>query len=212
MTLTFTRAAIALAIALGLAGCGGKASFPISGTVVGLSYDGLVLNTNGMDLQVPANATSFSFPNSLSYGDVYNVVVKAQPAHETCSVGSFVSPSGVMLNGASDTAGRLSTINIGVQCGLTPHTIGGTIKGLTGTGLVLTNGSLGGTVAAVPGTVVPGAGIPDVAFTFPATVAFSVSYGVTVLTQPTGQTCSVSPNGTGVMGDLNVADITVTCN
>ena len=35
-------------------------------------------------------------------------------------------------------------------------------------------------------------------------------YGVTVLTQPTGQKCEVS-NGTGTMPARNVPDVVVTC-
>ena len=57
MTCNFTRPALALTLALTLAACGGKATFPISGTIVGLQYGGLVLSTNGMDLPVAANAT-----------------------------------------------------------------------------------------------------------------------------------------------------------
>jgi RNase P/RNase MRP subunit p29 len=207
MTLTFKRAAIALAIAVALVGCGGKASFQIAGTVVGLSNQGLVLTTNGMDVAVPATATSFTFPNTLSYGDVYNVTVKAQPEHQTCSVGSFVSPTGVTLNGASDTAGRLASINIGVQCSFNTFGIGGKVTGLTSAGLVLTNGSFGGTVTITPAA----AGAADPTFVFPNPVQFGVSYGVTVLTQPASETCSVSPNGTGVMGDVGVGDIVVSC-
>lgn len=202
MTSTFMRPAIALALALSLAACGGKASFPISGTIVGLSNPGLVLNTNGMDLTVAANATSFLFPNSLSYGDVYNVVAKTQPAHQTCTVGAFANPSGGYFNGASDTAGRLGAINIGVSCSLNTRTVGGTISGLTSLGLQLTNGSTGGTVAPLADATT---------FTLPTQVAYGVSYGVTVLAQPTGQTCSVTANGTGVMGDDAIANIAVTC-
>jgi hypothetical protein len=206
MTLTFTRAAIALAIALGLAGCGGKASFTIGGTVEGLQYQGLVLNTNGMDLAVPASTTSttttFAFPNSLSYGDVYDVTVKTQPAHESCTVGAFVAQSGVMLTGASDTAGRLSAIIVGVQCALTTHSIGGTVTGLTSEGLILTNGSLGGQVTVT-------AAAPT--FTFANGVPFNVSYGVTVLAQPAGDVCTVTQKGTAIMTDDPVTDILVTC-
>jgi hypothetical protein len=192
MTLTFMRPAIALAIALGLAGCGGTASFPISGTVAGLDYDGLVLNTNGMDLKVGAKETSFIFPNSLSYGDVYNVVAKAQPAHQTCTV----------QNGA-DTAGRLTSISVVVQCALTQYTIGGNIVGgLTSDGLQLTNGSAGGSVVIPAGAT---------SFVFANTVPFGSSYGVTVLNQPTKENCSVTNNGTGVMGDQLVNNIEVTC-
>lgn len=202
MTSTFLRPAIALAIALSLAGCGGKASFPISGTIVGLSYPGLVLSTNGMTLAVNPPATTFVFPNSLSYGDVYNVVPSTQPQHQTCTVAAFVDASGHMLTGASDTAGRLSAINIGVACVLNNYAIGGSISGLTSDGLVLTNGSSGGTVAPLKDAT---------SFTFGAQVPYSVSYGVTVLAQPANDVCSVTQNGTGIMGDAAVTGIVVSC-
>jgi hypothetical protein len=192
MTPTFIRPAIALALALALAGCGGgKASFPINGTVAGLTYGGLVLTTNGMDAVVPAGATSFTFPNSLSYGDAFNVTVKADPAHEKCFVGS----------GGVDSAGHTASINVVVTCGLNQIALGGKISGLTADGLKLTNGSTGGTTTPVAGAT---------SFVL-AAVPYGVSYGVTVLTQPTGQTCTVGPNGTGVMTDTAVDDIQVTC-
>jgi hypothetical protein len=195
MTFTFMRPAIALAIALGLAGCGGKASFPVKGTITGLSNEGLVLSTNGMDLGVDKNAKEFIFPNSLSYGDVYDVKIvglEHQPAHQSC----------VVHNGA-DTAGRLTSIDIVVQCALNQYTIGGKISGaLTSKGLELTNGSASGKLAVPAGATT---------FTFAAAVPFGASYGVTVLTQPDEETCSVTNNGTGVMGDKLVDNIEVTC-
>ncbi|GGE62316.1 hypothetical protein [Massilia psychrophila] len=201
MTCNFTRPALALALALTLAACGGKATFPVSGTIEGLQYGGLVLSTNGMDLPIAANATSFTFPNTLSYGEVYNVTMKASPAHQTCLVGSFTSRiTGVTYNGATDTAGRFGAINIGVGCTTNQVALGGKITGLTSAGLQLNNGS-------VP-FIAPLAA--DASFTFP-TVEFGKSYSITVLAQPLNETCSVSSNGTGVMGDLAPAGIEVTC-
>ena len=202
MTSNFLRPALALTIALSLAGCGGKASFAIGGTIAGLSYPGLVLSTNGMTLPVNPPATTFVFPNSLSYGEVYSVVATAQPQHQFCTVGSFVDASGRLLQAGSDTAGRLSSINIGVSCALNTYTIGGSISGLTSDGLVLTNGSTGGTAAPLTGVT---------SFAFGAPVAYGVSYGVTVLTQPAKDVCSVTQNGTGIMGDAAVTNIVVSC-
>jgi hypothetical protein len=51
----------------------------------------------------------------------------------------------------------------------------------------------------------------DGAFTFSTSVAYNGSYAVTVGTQPTGQTCSVS-NGSGSGVTANVTNITVTCS
>lgn len=194
----FTRRSAAVILALGLAACGGKAMFEIKGVVAGpaqqydgLLYDGLVLvNNGGSDLSVPANATTFAFPNSIEYGSTFNVTVKTQPAHQSCTV----------ING-SDTAGRLASINMGLGCNTLAYTVGGTITGLTADGLVLVNGTTGGS-----NTIVKAA----TTFTFAAAVKYGVSYGVTILKQPTGQTCTVE-NGTGVMGDAHVTNLKVSC-
>lgn len=194
----FTRPAIVLALVLGLAACGGVATFTIGGPISGLSYDGLVLDNNGSALAVPANATAYAFPNTINYGTTYSVSVKTNPAHQVCLV------TGADATGhAIDTAGRLASISVPVTCSNNTFAIGGTVSGLTANGLVLTNGSNGGTVTLDAGAT---------AFTFPV-VPYGASYGVTVLTQPPDGTviCSVSPNGTGVMGDAAIGDIAVTC-
>lgn len=192
MKSSFMRPALAVALVLGLAACGGKAAFTVGGTISGLIYPGLVL-ANGDATTAPAvNATTFSL-NSIDYGTSYNVTVQTQPAHQACEV----------VNGA-DTAGRLATINIGVACALKTYTIGGNVTGLSTDGLVLTNGSTGGTVTVTKDTAAP------VPFTFVLPVAYGSTFGVSVLTQPAGQACSVA-NGTRTMGDADVADIVVTC-
>lgn len=200
--ITCLHPAAVLVMALGLASCGGKASFPINGTVTGLQYDGLLLSTNGMDLKVAANATAFSFPNSLSYGDVFKIVIAKQPAHQTCST---ISP----LTGydtSSDTAGRTAAINIAIGCSVNTYAIGGTVTGLSAGSLVLTNGTAGGTITIAPATVAT----DPVTYSFSTLVSYNTSYGVTVLTQPAGKVCTVS-NPTGVMGDAAVANINVNC-
>jgi len=201
MKSSLMRPALMLALALGLASCGGKAGFTVAGTVTGQQFPGLVLSTNGMDLTVdppapavpPVTTVNFSFPKQIEYGDVYDVTVTHQPLHQKCD------PDSAVL--ATDTAGRLATINIPFTCRLKTYPIGGTVSGLTADGLVLVNGSTGGIVPLSKGAT---------GFTFPD-VTFGVTYGVTVQTQPAGQVCSVSPNGTGVMGDAAVTDIAVTC-
>ncbi len=47
-------------------------------------------------------------------------------------------------------------------------------------------------------------------FTFATPVAQGATYSVTVLTQPSGQTCSVT-NGSGTMGGANVTNVGVNC-
>ena len=197
----FRRPALALALLAGvaLAACGGKAMFTVGGvfekdsSYPGLIYSGLVLSNGGSTVSVPAGATTFAFANQIGYGETYNVVASTQPLHQSCVVAN-----------PSDTAGRMAAIGIVVQCSLNSFPVGGTVTGLTVDGLVLINGSNGAvTVNASTTTDLP-------TFTF-ANVFYNVAYGVSVLTQPPGLTCTVGPKGTGVMGDAAVTDITVSC-
>lgn len=180
-------------LAATLAACGGKASFVVGGVISGLSNPGLVLQLNGgSDLTVAAGATSFSFPNTISYGSEYNVSIKSQPEHMTCSV---ANPTG--------SAGHTTTINIGISCAQNAYTLGGTVDPahpLTTDGLVIVNGANGSL------TVVKGA----TTFTMPGTIPVGTAYGLSVYTQPTGQTCSIA-NGSGVMGDANRSNAVLSC-
>jgi hypothetical protein len=194
------RGALALAAAaftLAACGGGGKATFTIAGTVSGLQYDNLVLTSNGMDLSVspPAKAgdtVSYQFPKQIEYGDEYAVSVKRQPLHQNCTIPDAYD---------NDTAGRFAQINVPVYCSVSAHFVGGTISGLTKDGLVLVNGSTGGSLTATNGMT---------KFTFGSQVTYGVTYGVTVLTSPQGLSCTVQ-NGAGTMGDADVTDIAVTC-
>lgn len=198
--------ALTLALAAGLSACGGGSStYTIDGVVVGLEFPGLVLSNNGEDLAIapggmetlqgasvptPKNV-NYSFRNEVDYGDTYNVTVKSQPPHQVCN------PAG----GTADTAGRLTTINAVIACELVRNPIGGTITGLTGDNLILANGSDGGTLGVAKDATT---------FTFLQPVTYNQTYGVTVLRQPDGQTCTVT-NGAGTMGDDEVKTIAVTC-
>jgi len=82
------------------------------------------------------------------------------------------------------------------------YTIGGTIAGLTGSGLVLRlNGT--GNLPVNPNAT---------AFTFTTQLASGAAYTASVLTQPTtpSQTCTVT-NGSGTVGSANVVGISVSC-
>ena len=80
-----------------------------------------------------------------------------------------------------------------------PFTIGGTVSGLTGAGLVLQNN--GGDNLAVPANAT--------SFTFAASVANSTPYSVSVLAQPAGQTCTVQ-NGRAT-ATANVTNVAIAC-
>jgi len=230
MKFSFARGALALMATLSLASCGGgKATFPINVTVFNVLYPGLVLTTNGSEQTVnpPAkNAdgsippVTFAFANQIEYGEVYDVIPKGanatslgqMPLHQTCSPGSNTIPFP-----KSGTAGQLARIELAYTCSLNTFPLGGTIKGLTATGLVLTNGSgTGNTYAASP--VLDANQKPtgaDIGFAM-SPVPYGSTYGVVILTQPTGQVCTLTGSATGTMDDAaekagGVKDLLVSC-
>jgi len=166
--------------------------FVVGGTVSGLAGSGLILQDNGgADLMVTTNGT-FAFPSTVASGGAYAVTVKTQPSNpsQTCAV-----TSGTGVIAAADIT------SVSVVCSTNTYTVGGTVAGLAGTGLVLQN-NVGDDLAV-------GA---DGSFTFATPVASGAGYAVTVKTQPSGpaQTCVVAGD-TGTVGGANVTSVAVNC-
>lgn len=168
-------------------------TFTVSGNVTNLAGTGLVLSLNGgSNLPVNSNG-SFSFPTALAPGAAYAVTVATAPTNpfQNCTVtnGTGTMPSG-------------NVSNVVVNCVTeTPvaYTVGGTVTGLTGTGLALKlNGEANYSIAA------------NGSFTFPTPVNNGSPYAVIVATQPVGQTCTVA-SGSGTVAGANVTNVAVTC-
>ena len=99
--------------------------------------------------------------------------------------------------GSGSTADSF-TLNVGVG-GPEPVTIGGSVIGLVGSGLVLQNN--GGDDLSIVG---------DGPFTFVTPLTPGDSFEVTVFTQPEGQICSVE-NGLGLAGTEDITNVSVAC-
>ncbi len=163
----------------------------VGGAVTGLAAgQQVVLYINGADpLTVGANG-AFTFATPVPLNGSYAVTVGAQPAGETCTV-SHASGSGVVAD-ISDVA---------VTCSTNTFTVGGTVTGLTaGQQVTLNNNASDPLIVAADGS-----------FTFATPVTVNGSFAVTVGTQPTGQTCTVS-NGSGSGVVANINNVTVTCS
>src|SRR6266571_3316425 len=158
-------------------------SFAIGGTTSGLSGTVVLQNNGGDNLAVSANGT-FTFSTAIASGAAYSVTVLTQPTNP--------SQSCTVTNG-SGTVGSANVTNVAVSCVTNTFTIGGTVSGLSGTGLVLRNN--GGDSLAVSAS----------SFTFSTAIASGAAYSVTVLTQPTNpsQSCTVT-NGSGTVASTNV--------
>ncbi len=200
MKMLFSIMILVLFVAALLTACGGGGggttaatpTYTVGGTVSGLFGSGLVLQDNGGDnLNITANGI-FTFATTVADGAGYNVTVKTQPTgpFQTCTAS----------NNAGTIAGANVT-NVSVVCSTNTYTVGGTVSGLSGSGLVLQDNSGDNLTLSINGT-----------FTFATKVADGAGYNVTVKTQPTGpfQTCTVS-SGTGTVSGVNVTAVTVAC-
>ena len=173
-------------------GVGASSSAPtysVGGTISGLSGTVVLENNGGNDLSTSANG-AFTFSTLLAQGAAYNVTVKTNPSGQTCSV---TNPSG--------TVAAANVTNVSVTCVtlVAPtYSVGGTISGLSGTVVLENNGGNDLSTSA------------NGAFTFSTLLAQGAAYNVTVKTNPSGQTCSVT-NPSGTVAAANVTNVSVTC-
>jgi 6-phosphogluconolactonase (cycloisomerase 2 family) len=156
----------------------------VGGTVTGLAATGLVLQLNGTaDLPVSADG-SFAFPGTLASGTNYAVTVATQPTgpFQTC----------VVSGGSGVIAG--SNISVAVTCTTDRYSVGGTVTGLAGSGLVLQLNGL----EDLPVT-------SDGSFVFPTSLLRGTEYNVTIRSQPSTfrEVCSTSSSsGTGATAPI----------
>jgi sugar lactone lactonase YvrE len=190
------RSAMPLALLL-LAACGGNetsapaavttTSYSAGGTVSGLIGTVVLQDNGGDNLSLTANG-NFTFATKILNGNTYNVTVLTQPAGQTCSVSTGVGT----VSGGNVT-------NVAVVCSMNAYSVGGNVSGLTGSMVLQNNNGDNLSVNA------------NGAITFATMVAFGSPYSVTVLTQPTGQTCSVS-TGAGTVSGGDVTNVAVVCS
>jgi len=194
------RYGIASLSALGLSACGGSGndpastgggaqSYSLSASIQGLSSGGLVLLVNTAQVAVASGATSVSLASMLNSGTAYTVAVQTQPTGETCTV----------TNG-SGTISTSNIANVEVNCVAPTFTIGGTISGLSGSGLVLLNNGDGATSIAANATQ----------FEMESPITSDGSYAISVKTPPGGETCQIS-QGSGTDVTTNIDSVVVTC-
>jgi hypothetical protein len=188
---------VALACALGLSACGGgSGDLYLTGAVYNVTKDGLVLTNNGEELAVTSPYTSFQFSNRISTDDQFDIKVKSVPSN-------VEKISDCVVSNGRARANYYTIAQISVTCTIRKRALTASIVNLTTSGLVIVNGADRHDVPAGTTTVAM-AGVNE-----------DGAYGVTVLQQPTGQTCTVSGGangkGAGTMGATETTTVTVTC-
>ena len=196
---------ILLALLAALTGCAateessrgsGSSSYVLEVSVSGLQQGKNVVLSSGQStatnvfteneaLGITTDGT-YSF-GSFTSGTSYNVTVLQQPVNQTCTV-------------TSGESSLSASITVAVACTSESYTISGTVVGmLSGQSVTLQNNS-GDDLTVNSNT----------SFSFTTKVASGVTYLVTVLTQPTGQTCTPNLNSGVVSG--NVTDVSIICS
>jgi hypothetical protein len=166
-------------------------TYAIGGTVSGLAGTAILQDNNGDDLTLTANG-SFAFATPIASGAAYAVTVKSQPGapSQTCTI-----------TNAGGTVADAAISNVAVACTTNSYAVGGTVSGLEGSGLVLTDN--GGDNLAISA---------NGSFTFPTNVSSGNAYAVAVNAQPSSlsQTCAIT-NGSGTIGGSDISNVTIAC-
>ncbi|MDH5388643.1 MAG: hypothetical protein OEY06_09355 [Gammaproteobacteria bacterium] len=170
-------------------------TYSVGINVSGLSGGNFTLqNNNGDDLLISADG-SYVFSTAITDGNNYAVSFATQPAsvpQQTCSITS-ANGSGTI------TSADVSGINI--NC-VSHYTVGVTVNGLAGSGLVLQNNN-GDDLSITTG---------DGDYIFNTSLLDGSDYAVSILRQPTAlsQNCSVT-SGTGTVASADVSGIAIDC-
>ncbi|WP_201066664.1 InlB B-repeat-containing protein, partial [Thiorhodovibrio winogradskyi] len=154
------------------------------------THSDLIAVTGDLTLDGTLNVTDLG---SFGAGTYTLITYTGSLTDNTLAVGTLPAGYSATIDTTSDSGKVLLEV---VQL----YSIGGTVSGLASSQSVVlqNNGTDDKTVSA------------SEAFTFDTAVASGSSYAVTVLTQPNGQTCTVS-NGSGSNVMADVTDVAVTC-
>jgi beta-glucanase (GH16 family) len=191
MRLMATILGLLLAALYGCSGGGGSAAvyYRVGGTLSGLATGATVdlSNVDGTRLQLSQNG-GFSFPAALSSGTTYSISIAQQPAGQTCTV-----------SGGQGTVAGADITTVTVRCQTNQFPIGGLLSGLpSGSNVILADNTSDTLTLTQNG-----------AFTFTQPVAQGSTYSVSIVSPPTGATCTL----TGASGTVSaaVSGISVNC-
>jgi hypothetical protein len=179
---------------------GKQATFTVGGSVSGLGSAGVVLELANLDNNQSETVTvtgdnvagprSFTFGLGFASGARYAVSIRTPPIGLGCTV----------QNGSS-SMGSAAVTNVTVTCTPDDYTVGGSVTGLAGAGLILRNNGGDDRVISANGL-----------YTFNTALVAGNAYAVTVHAQPSNptQTCVVS-NGANSSTNGNVTNVNVAC-
>ena len=183
---------ILILVACGGGGDGGPPpTYTVGGTISGLTGSGLVLRDNGGDALAVAGNGPFTFTSRIPAGSAYGVSVLTQPTSpsQTC----------VATNGSGQAGSNV--MNISVTCTTNRYTVSGTVFGLAGSAIQLSDNG----IDTLPVN-------KDGIFVFPSPVLSGSAYTVRITAQPSDPTlhCAVA-GGIGAVVAAPVSNVSIRC-
>jgi len=150
---------------------------------------------------LPAPALPFNHISAtVSGGVTVNSVTYNSPTQVTLNI--TAATAGLRNVTITNPDGQSVTANGCINVTAANYTIGGSVSGLTASGLVLAVTAGSQTVSVPSGAT---------SYVFPTAQPNGTAYTVSVQTQPTGLTCSVS-NASGTISGANVVNANVACS
>lgn len=129
-----------------------------------------------------------------------NITLANRFSSVTTTVTTQVAPNVTQIKAAASVDDAKTVISNAISQSVNIYSIGGSISGLTASGLVLANGVV---------TVSPSSSANS--FTFSTRKSSGAAYSVTVLSNPIGQICTVS-NGSGTVGSQSITNVAIACS
>ncbi|MCK7595529.1 fibronectin type III domain-containing protein [Pseudomarimonas salicorniae] len=178
-------------------------TYTVGGSVSGLAAgNSVVLQNNDGDALTASSDGAFTFATALPDGSPYSVAVRTQPTtpNQICEIGRQSAGKGAPV--VSGVIMGANVTDLRVTCTTQRYTIGGSVSGLSGSGLILRNND--GDDLAIAG---------NGSFTFALPVVDGGTYAVSVWVQPSSpsQTCVAAQTSTSVSGGP-VTSVTVNCS
>jgi hypothetical protein len=173
---------------------------PDPGTILIANVD-----TNSAGEIVGGFVGAFTLPFRTQVGDIQDWIVtdSAGPLNQGIDDLECIEDDGegTCTNNTSAGSGNVQAYGTwtGGSVPEATYSVGGSVSGLTGTGLELQNNGTDTLAVTADGP-----------FTFVTALADGSDYAVTVSTEPSGQTCDVT-NGSGTIAGSNVTSVSVAC-
>lgn len=166
--------------------------YTVGGAVAGLlTGNSVVLQNNGTDDATVTGNGPFTFTTAITSGLNYAATVLTQPSGQNCYI----------TNGSGTVTGA-NVSNIALSCSGGTYNIAVTVSGLvTVTDVVLQDNGADNLTLSSNG----------ITTNFNTPLASGSSYSVTVLNQPSGETCTVGANGAGTVTNANI-NVAVACS